>query len=184
MLFIDLMVRKSFALNSTVGVAVLTALMVYDFSTGGINGYAILWTYVMPPVVMFVAPARAAVGVILIYLSYTMVYMVASQYIPGAFTYDINQYTVYVISFLSVALISLLLNKAWEFTNRHLIEKSEALRSANRTLSKHMRELETTKGQLEQKVTELERTNDVMIGRELKMMELKKKLSQKGSVDS
>ena len=63
-----------------------------------------------------------------------------------------------------------------DITDRH--EQEEKIRHLNASLEERVRELQQSRLELQEKITDLEQFEDVVVGRELKMMELEKEIER------
>jgi len=132
---------------------------------------------------MYVTRARIAATAIIVYILVTFAVFLAGSEIPWAAQYDAQQYSVYLGSYISFSLITLMFKKSWDFSNKLLQDRTDELSTSNNSLKQYTDKLESVQQELEAKVAELERTNDVMIGREKKMMELKERLASLEQTD-
>lgn len=157
--------------GSVMMLSMLVPLIVLLFS-GGIGGTGIYWFFVYIPLAFFVNEKwDALIWTVLIFavLALTMTASFAGVASPAYTTTEIRQL---MVSLGVLTIIVYYFSEITSYTTRRIDEEKEIL-------EQYVKDLQKTSTKLREKTKEMQKLNELMVGRELKMIELKKQLKEK-----
>jgi len=181
---------RSLKMAISFGIIPIFIISLTNFIVGGYEGTGILWTYVLPLVVIFIAGSKRGIIALTVFLIITLFHFLFlhNLYPNSTIGYSTIEYITFFISFSTVSVMTYLFQNAWDTSERYLSTEKVVERQFKEDLVTKVEELEQTKLDLEEALEKtketnikLQKINNVVIGRELKMRELKNKLK---SLDS
>jgi signal transduction histidine kinase len=135
---------KNFTLSGYIGISVVSVLLLYVTSTGGVNNTGPLWSYVMPLYTLFLLGTKK--GSIAISVYFIIVLLIL--FLPGTpllfTTYSTNFKIRYVTTFAAVYIIAFFSEWVRANTQKKMIKKTKEL---ERTL-KELRKTEAERSRL------------------------------------
>lgn len=152
--------------------------------TGGIQDTGIFWFYVMPTSVFFLSGRRGGVfwmGVVFLF-SITIVFLQTYGVVDTPYsTVTVRQM---LFSLLVASVMVYAYEKRVESENVGSRRKTKELMKLNEDLAQEIASRREAEKQLTSRTDELERTNRLLVGRELRMIELKKEIKKLKNTDA
>jgi len=168
------------------GLIPIIVISLINFLNGGFNNTGIYLTFGLPLVCLFLAGRRKGTYAVLFYLfCITLIQFVLTDYISRAVEYDNFTFLIYLVGFLIVYVMTWLYHTAWNLSEEVVENDKKYIEQSKNDLERQVKELEKVKSELQQSLKktqeaneELRRVNRVIIGRELKMAELKDRIRE------
>lgn len=154
-----------------------------NFVFGGFENTGIYWTFIIPPIIVYLTGIKRSLIIIGIFFLITVAYYSATVLGIFEIRYTIVEFLTFVFSFLSIYLMSYLFKLSWNMSEKLLENQKGDLQKITDELKIKVDQLELTKLELELSLEEKQKMNDELskfnkltVDREVKMVELKKEI--------
>lgn len=174
-----------------IGLIPILIISVHNFISGGFDETGILWCYTLPLVAVFLVGKQLGFYLHVFFVMCTYLFYLLATTDSFTFLYTDFEYFMFVVTLSIVFILTYLFQTAAD-SKSELIEKTaQELIEKNKQLKDRLDQLGSTKKRLAESVYKLEdankdldEMNKTLIGRELRMIQLKKELKkQNGSSD-
>ncbi|MCA9333701.1 hypothetical protein KC963_01510, partial [Candidatus Saccharibacteria bacterium] len=141
---------------------------------------------VLPILAVFLQGRVASTFTMATYIIATLVYMISSTATGQGYAFYTGfYYLMHLITLLTVWMMSVLLRTAWKDSEAKILKQKDDLAKTQELLAEQVVDLldaktkaEESLAELESKNEELRTINEMVVGRELKMIELKQRIAE------
>jgi len=162
-----------------IGALVITIISIHNFGTGGFSGTGPFWVFMFPAIIFVLQGARRG----LIWLGALFAAMLVILWLRPFPDYYILPYDNFsILMFLAVlAVVSGLMyfyQRTQEKNEKIIITQAEKLSAESIDLQRSLEEKEQALQQMSEQQKEVEKLNRLMVGREIRMKELKSEIDK------
>ena len=160
------------------GVLVNVIMALDNILIGGFNNTGILWIYPFPAIAFFlVGRKKGLLSTAFLLLVFILLYAFHALDLL-ALPYSDFTLQMFLVTFIVTSMLFYFYQLSIERGNNLILRQSITLRNANKRLEEEVRERKKYSEELKKEKEEFENLNKLMIGRELRINELKKKMAQ------
>ncbi|MEI7604372.1 MAG: hypothetical protein WCJ19_05120 [bacterium] len=167
--------RNKYEIGITIGNAIISILAVYNFITGGFSSTGIFWVFVLICVIFYINGIKSlfwVTALMVALLISTILSVFNLIYIP----YSLFEIFMFFVSSIIISIFTFFYNKKINDSIQAINDKNIELNNTMKKLQEKNEELQMSYNDLNKTTQELDTANKLMIGRELRMVEIKQEL--------
>ncbi|MFA6295966.1 MAG: hypothetical protein WC663_01290 [Patescibacteria group bacterium] len=165
------------------GSLTITFISIHNYSTGGFDSTGLYWVYMFPPIIFMVQGYKKGLYWSIIFYAILLIIFflhLSNVSLPKYFSFPYSTYTliIFLISLAIILILFCIYQREQERFQKLLNVQIEQNKKVSENLRKSLFARDESFKKTEEKTNELETLNSLMIGRELKIIELKNKIKE------